>query len=72
MRVAGAHAELPIRVEAIAPDGARFTLAGFLARPGWDERYWLARPVDLPKGTRIEINQAARTRAQIWVDASPM
>ncbi len=72
VRVAAATGETPIRVDAVRPGGARLTVAGFLARPGWDERYWLARPVELPKGTRIEINQTAGTRVQIWLDVSPM
>jgi hypothetical protein len=71
VRVAAARGETPLRVEAIRPDGTRLILAGFVARAGWNERYWLARPVDLPKGTRLEIDRAVRD-VQIWLDASPM
>jgi hypothetical protein len=69
VRVTAARGETPIRLDAIRPDGTRLTLAGFVARGGWNERYWLARPVDLPKGTRIEIDRAV-TDVQIWLDVS--
>jgi mono/diheme cytochrome c family protein len=71
VRVSAASGETPIRVDAVRPDGTRLTLAGFVARAGWNERYWLARPVDLPKGTRVEMNRAV-SDVQIWVDASEM
>jgi hypothetical protein len=72
VRVAGTSADAPIRVDAIHPDGTRLTIAGFLARAGWDQRYWFARPVDLPKGTRIEMTGAAGTSVHVWLDAATM
>jgi len=71
VRVTAAHGDAPIRIDAIRPDGTRLTLAGFIARAGWNERYWLARPVDLPKGTRVEMDRDVRD-VQIWLDASAM
>lgn len=72
VRVAGGGSDAPMRVSAIRPDGTRLTIAGFVARAGWDRRYWLARPVDLPKGTRIDVERAATANVQIWLDASAM
>jgi len=71
VRVDAVRGEAPIRIDAVRPDGTRLTLAGFLARAGWHERYWLARPVDLPKGTRIQIDRAV-SGVQIWIDAAAM
>jgi hypothetical protein len=71
VRVTAASGETPIRIDAIRPDGTRLTLAGFVARAGWSERYWLARPIDLPRGTRVEMNRAV-SDVQIWLDASSM
>ena len=72
VRVARTKGEAPVRIEAIRPGGMRLTIAGFLARAGWDERYWLARPVDLPKGTRLAVSPADETNVHIWLDVSPM
>jgi hypothetical protein len=71
VRVTAASGETPIRVDAVRPDGTRLTLAGFIARAGWNERYWLASPIDLPKGTRVEVNRVV-SDVQIWLDASEM
>jgi len=72
VRVAGPGGDVPLTIEAIRPDGTRLTIAGFLARTGWDQRYWLARPLDLPKGTRIEMSRAAGMNVRVWLDASTM
>ncbi len=72
VRVTDSGHETPVRLEAIRPDGTRLTLAAFLARPGWDRRYWLARPIDLPKGTRLELRHASAVSVHIWLDASTM
>ncbi len=58
-----------IDVDAVRPDGTRVSVAGFSARPGWSQRYWFARPVDLPKGTRLEVKTPPRVR--VWLDAAP-
>jgi mono/diheme cytochrome c family protein len=72
VRTAGTSSDVRIVVDAIRPDGSRMRLAGFSARAGWDQRYWLARPVDLPKGTRIEVTTGTAPLAsmQIWLDAA--
>jgi hypothetical protein len=44
-----------LQVEAIRPDGSRAPLVRFAARPDWNRRYWFAKPVALPRGTRIEV-----------------
>jgi hypothetical protein len=47
-----------VRVEALRPDGSRVPVIGFGARGGWNQRYWLARPLTLPKGTRLDVKTA--------------
>jgi len=43
-------------VQAVTPAGARIPLLKLRApRPEWRRRYWLASPVDLPAGSRIEV-----------------
>jgi mono/diheme cytochrome c family protein len=72
IRVAGGNSDAPVRVDAIRPDGTRLTIAGFVARAGWDQRYWLARPIDLPKGSRIDVRRAVAMNVRVWLDASTM
>jgi mono/diheme cytochrome c family protein len=55
LRNLAAPGDVEVRVEAVRPDGSRVPVAGFEARPGWDQRYWLARPLKLPKGTRLDV-----------------
>ena len=43
-------------VQAVTPARARITLLKLrVPRPEWARRYWLAEPVDLPAGSRIEV-----------------
>jgi len=43
-------------VQAVTPAGARVPLLKLRTpRPEWRRRYWLAQPVELPPGTRIEV-----------------
>jgi len=58
LRNAAAPGDMNVRIEAVRPDGSRVPVAGFGARPGWDQRYWLARPLTLPKGTRLDVRTA--------------
>jgi hypothetical protein len=45
-------------VEAVTPTGGRVPLLRLrMPRPEWRRRYWLAEPVELPAGTRIEVNR---------------
>jgi hypothetical protein len=72
VRVATNDGDAPIRIEAIRPDGTRLTIAGLLARAGWDQRYWLTRPVDLPNGTRLELIRTTGTNVHVFLDTSTM
>jgi hypothetical protein len=55
-------------VQAITPAGARVSLLRLRApRPEWRRRYWLAQPVDLPAGSRIEVTT---TPASSYIDLS--
>jgi hypothetical protein len=47
-------ANVGLRVEAVRPDGSRVELIHFHPQPDWARRYWFARPIALPRGTRIE------------------
>jgi hypothetical protein len=43
-------------VQAVTPAGARVPLLKLRTpRPEWRRRYWLAQPVELPAGSRIEV-----------------
>jgi hypothetical protein len=72
VRSATASSDVRIAIEAVLPSGSRMTLAGFTSRAGWDQRYWLARPVDLPKGTRLEVKTGSGRlqSTQLWLDAA--
>lgn len=54
VRTDGGPADVFARVVARLPTGAAVPLIQVATRPGWDQRYWLARPRQLPKGTRVE------------------
>src|SRR6266853_1150421 len=70
VRASDAPSDVRVQVDAIRPDGSRVPVASFVTRAGWDQRYWLARPVELPKGTRLEVNTGGGRPAsiQIWLD----
>jgi hypothetical protein len=45
-----------VDVHALLPSGRRVSLLLLRApRPEWPRRYWLAEPVELPQGTKIEV-----------------
>jgi hypothetical protein len=73
VRAADTPSDVRVTLDAIRPDGSRVPVAGFVTRAGWDQRYWLAHPVDLPKGTRIEVKTAGEpVRAlRLWLDVAP-
>jgi hypothetical protein len=48
------RAEIDVQVTAVRPDGSRVPVVRFRTRPNWSRRYWLDRPLRLPRGTRIE------------------
>jgi len=47
--------DVTIQIEAVRPDGARTPLVRFVSRTDWARRYWLATPLALPRGTKIEV-----------------
>ena len=73
VRRAGASADVDVgnvQIEAVRPDGSRVPVIGFAARAGWDQRYWLARPLALSKGTRLDVKSegAAFSSLHISID----
>ena len=73
VRAADTAADARIELDAVRPDGSRIRVAGFGTRAGWSRRYWLARAIELPKGTRVEA-KASMERAQpiqLWLDVLP-
>jgi mono/diheme cytochrome c family protein len=71
VRSAGAPADVDVRIEAVRPDGSRVPVIGFAVRTGWDQRYWLARPLLLPKGTRLDVKTTgASSSMRIWIDVT--
>ena len=45
-----------VKVVATKPDRTRVDLIAFHPRPDWSRRYWFREPIQLPKGTTIEVN----------------
>jgi hypothetical protein len=46
-----------IKIDAVTPSGRRMPLLWLRsARPEWRRRYWLAEPLELPAGTKIEVS----------------
>jgi hypothetical protein len=67
-------ADTDLRVETIAPNGARSTLIALRPVAGWARRYWFDTPVVLPSGTRLGVS-ASSTGAQrptLTLDVVPM
>jgi len=48
-------ADISVQVEAVKPDGSRAPIIRLNTRPDWMRRYWLAQPLPLPRGSRIEV-----------------
>lgn len=51
-----ALANARVTVSASRPDGSREELIAFRPQRQWARRYWFAAPIELPRGTRIEVN----------------
>ena len=70
VRSADAPSDVAVRIEAVRPDGSRLPIGGFSTRSGWDQRYWLARPASVPKGTRFDVTTtgAAPGPLRLWID----
>ena len=46
---------ISVQVEAVRPDGSRAPMIRLNTRPDWSRRYWLENPIELPRGSRIEV-----------------
>jgi hypothetical protein len=46
---------ITLQVEAIRPDGSHAPMIRLNTRADWDRRYWFARPIALPRGTRVQV-----------------
>jgi mono/diheme cytochrome c family protein len=70
VRSADAPSDVDVRVAAVRPDGSRLSISGFSTRSGWDQRYWLARPAAMPKGTRFEVTTTGAMPGplRLWLD----
>jgi hypothetical protein len=44
-----------LKIETVAPSGARAHLATLSPRAGWERRYWLKHPLELTTGTALEV-----------------
>lgn len=44
-----------LRIETVAPSGARAYVATLSPRAGWERRYWLREPMELAAGTTLEV-----------------
>jgi hypothetical protein len=44
-----------VKIVATRPDGTRANLIAFHPRPDWSRRYWFRDPIQLPRGTTIEV-----------------
>jgi hypothetical protein len=51
-----------MQVDAVAPNGRRIALLKLRRpQPQWYRRYWLAEPVEVPAGTRLEVTVTPAT-----------
>jgi hypothetical protein len=46
---------ITLQVEAVRPDGSRAPVIRLNTRADWDRRYWLEKPLTLPRGSKIEV-----------------
>jgi mono/diheme cytochrome c family protein len=46
---------ISLQVEAVKPDGSRVAMIRLNTRADWDRRYWFDKPMNLPRGTRVEV-----------------
>ncbi len=70
VRSADAPSDVRVRVDAVRPDGSRQPIGGFSTRAGWNQRYWLARPMPVPKGTRFDVSTSGAPPGsmRLWLD----
>jgi hypothetical protein len=67
-------ADADVRVETIAPDGARSTLIALRPAGGWTRRFWFETPVVLPAGTRVGVSTSSMSAARptLMLDVLPL
>jgi hypothetical protein len=73
IRTDGAPSGVSARVEARLPNGSVVPLIGLSTRAGWDQRYWLAHPRGLPKGTRLHLISTelpASAQWRLWMEVA--
>lgn len=63
--------EVHVRLAAVHPGGGRDELISFRHRPGWQRRYWFARPIRMPKGTQLEASFGTDDGAPLPPGATP-
>jgi hypothetical protein len=61
-----------VRVETVAGDGTRVLQAAFNARAGWERRYWLAEPLELAAGSRLQVTATWPASTTPPVDGTPL
>ena len=61
---APAAAGASLRIETVAPSGARAHVATLSSRAGWERRYWLKQPLELAAGTTLEVTSTRPAGAQ--------
>ena len=57
-----AAAGATITIDAIPEGGLHAALIEFTPRRGWERRYWLDAPIDLPRGTRLQTSVKFETQ----------
>ena len=67
-----AAAGATVRVETVSAAGARAHLATLAPRAEWERRYWLKHPLDLPVGTRLEVQATWPDAAQAAEAGTPL
>lgn len=63
LRVDTVPPDVSIEIEGLPATGSALPLVRFAARPSWEQRYWFARPVALPRGSRVQIRVVYRDPA---------
>ena len=55
LRVDSVPPDVTIEVAGVPASGSAVPLVRFATRPNWERRYWFARPVALPHGSRVRV-----------------
>ena len=64
--------DVELSLSVTRPNGSKTPVLALTPRPHWDRRYWLASPLSIPRGTRIEVGVPDGSRAaeapRLWLD----